>query len=817
MEFRPASSSATCFHCGLQVPADVDFPVNYQGNKHPACCAGCQAVAQTIIDNGLGDYYRHRQASSTPAEPLPTELLEQIRLYDNAEIQQSFVIREAEEIREAALILEGITCAACVWLNEQHIGHLPGVLSVDINYSSHRARVRWDNSRIQLSRILEAIAAIGYRAHPFDAARQEQLAQQERKSALLRIYLAGLSMMQVMMYAVPTYLAEQDSITPDIESLMRWASLLLTLPVIVYSSLPFYQGSWRDIKAGRVGMDVPVTLGVLTAFFASVWATVSHSGEVYFDSVSMFVFLLLGGRYLEMLARRKAGSAVERLVKLIPAFAHRLADYPASRIPHEAAVAQLQAGDILLVREGETIPADGTLVEGQTAVDESLLTGESRPVAKGENDALTGGSVNRGNPLVMRVERVGMQTTLSGIVRLLDKAMAEKPHFAQLADRISAWFVAALLLVAAATAIGWYLVDPQRALWITVSVLVISCPCALSLATPAALATATGRLAQLGLLITKGHALETLARVDHVVFDKTGTLTRGQMHLLHSGYFSDPVLADRLTAALEQHSSHPIAKALQQLGNGSPLMLTDVHYIAGSGIEAQYAGCSYRLGHADFVAALVGKAPPPANGPTDASHVYLGRAGEWLALYVVGDELKPDAVAVIRALNKQGMAISLLSGDRQTAVDTLGQLLQLPDCRGELSPQQKLAAVNALQQAGKTVLAVGDGINDAPVLAAAQVSIAIGSGSDIARASGDMVLLTDDLAPLLQGMQMARRSMQIIRQNLWWALGYNLVALPLAIAGWITPWLASIGMAGSSLLVVANALRLARTGREGRG
>lgn len=811
MDYRPFSAHSSCFHCGQPVPENVNFPISVKGVNHPTCCAGCQAVAQTIVDSGLGDYYTHRQATSARAEPLPAELLEQIRLYDNVEIQQSFVLSEPGAIREAALILEGITCAACVWLNEQHIGHLPGVLSVDINYTSHRARVRWDNNRIQLSQILEAIAAIGYRAHPFDAARQEQLAHKERKAALLRIYLAGFSMMQVMMYAVPAYLADKDSITPDIENLLRWASLLLTLPVVCYSSLPFYKGSWRDLQAGRVGMDVPVALGVLAAFFASVWATLAHSGEVYFDSVSMFVFLLLGGRYLEMLARRKAGSAVEQLVKLIPAFAHKLNDYPATRVTHEAAVAQLQVGDLLLVRAGETIPADGIIVEGTTTVDESLLTGESRPIAKQPRSELTGGAVNLGNPVILQVSRVGMQSTLSGIVRLLDRAIAEKPRFAQLADRISGWFVFALLLIAAATAIGWYLYQPTRALWITVAVLVISCPCALSLATPAALATATGRLARLGLLVTRGHALETLARVDHVVFDKTGTLTRGRMRLIDSEYFvatTEP--ADAIARSLEQHSSHPIAQALQQQLDAPPVPIDDVVYVAGAGLEGRSGEKHYRLGHADFVAQLVGKPAPPERSPDDASCIYLGSAGEWLACYRIGDELKDDAATVIAAIRKQGIGVSLLSGDRVATVRSVCKQLQIDDGRGELTPQQKLAALRELQQQGQTVLMVGDGINDAPVLAASQVSIAIGSGSDIARASGDMVLLAENLSPVIDGMLMAQRTMRIISQNLWWAVGYNVVALPLAIAGLVTPWLASIGMAGSSLLVVANALRLAR-------
>ncbi len=807
-----APEQPQCFHCGLPIPAHANFPVRLNGDTATTCCPGCQAVAQTIVDSGLGEYYQHRQNTAGKVEPLPDELLQQLKLYDNDEIQHSFVLNETAEIREAALILEGITCSACVWLNERHLSRIKGVLSADINYTSHRARVRWDNSQIKLSQILEAIAAIGYRAHPFDAARQEALAQQERKTALLRIYLAGFSMMQVMMYAIPLYLADSGDMSRDMEGLMRWASLILTLPVVLYSSIPFYQGSWRDLKAGRAGMDVPVALGVITAFAASAWATLTQSGEVYFDSVSMFVFLLLSGRYLEMLARRKAGSAVEKLVKLIPSFAHHLPDYPQSKEPQEAAVAQLQIGDYLLVREGETVPADGRIVEGGTQVDEALLTGEGRPIDKRCGDELIGGSLNRGNAVVLQISRVGAQSTLSGIVRLLDRAIAEKPRFSQLADRVSAWFVVALLLIAAATAIGWYFYDPQRALWITVSVLVISCPCALSLATPAALATATGKLAQLGLLITRGHALETLSKVDCVVFDKTGTLTTGQMQIVDQFYFAETSRADAIAKSLEQQSSHPIAQAFAHMKTRQALACSEINYHPGSGIEALCEQTKYRIGNHDYVAKLVGPIPCPAfSTPIDTTLIYLGCQGNWLAVYALADELRPEAPAVINALRQQGKHLVLLSGDRSAAVESMSRRLQLHEWQAERTPQQKLESLATMQQQGKTVLMIGDGINDAPVLAAAQVSIAIGSGSDIARASGDMVLLAETLRPVLQGMSLSRRCMAIIRQNLAWALIYNVVALPLALAGLITPWLAGLGMAGSSLLVVANALRLART------
>ena len=808
--------SQTCFHCGLPVPPGVDFPIRDRDTTHPACCAGCQAVAQTILDSGLGEYYTHRTAEARQADPLPDELLERLRLYDSPALQASFVRSEDGDIREAALILEGITCAACIWLNEHHLQRLPGVLSVDINYTSHRARVRWDNQRIALSRILQAIGDIGYHAHPYDADRQEKLAQQERKQAINRLWVAGLSMMQVMMYAVPIYLAPAGEIDPQWLWLLHWSSLILTLPVVLYSALPFYRATWRDLKTRRVGMDTPVTIGILTAFFASLWALLNHIDHgIYFDSVSMFVFLLLGGRYLEGIARRKAGAAAESLVKLVPAFCHRLPDWPDART-EEAVVATLAAGDVLRVNAGETVPADGDILAGQSAVNEALLTGESRPLPRVPGDTVIAGSINLDSPLTVRVTHTGPNTRLAGVVRLLDQALADKPRLAVLADRFAGWFVALLLLTAAASYLGWWWIDPERALWIMVAVLVISCPCALSLATPAALTAATGHLASIGLLTTRGHALETLAKVTDAVFDKTGTLTHGDMRLLATLSLdaTAPAQAQALAAALEQHAHHPIARAFAaEVPIDTPALpaIDAVGYLAGHGLHASIDGQAWRLGKPDYVAELAGTLPAALAGWHDeATVVALGHAGGWVAAFALGDALRPQARALIDALRAHGVRSHILSGDAPSTVAAVAAQLGVDSAQGGLLPEDKLAQVAAWQAEGRRVLMLGDGVNDAPVLARADVSVAMGGGADVARMSGDMVLVNDQLTRIDQAIVLARRTLQIIRQNLWWAVAYNLIALPLAISGHITPWLASLGMASSSLLVVSNALRLVK-------
>ncbi len=806
--------SDNCYHCGLPIPDATELPVVVDGVAHRMCCPGCQAVAQAIVDNGLADYYRNRDAlPDSPREALP-DVLGDLRLYDHEEFQKSFVQTLGEHEREASLILEGITCAACIWLNEQHLSRLPGVTGVDINYATRRARVRWDERRVRLSDVLAAVAAIGYRAHPYDAARNEALAKKEQRDALWRVFVAGFGMMQVMMYAIPVYMAADGDMTADVELLMRWASLILTLPVVLYSSAPFFRNAWRDLRFFRVGMDVPVALGVGAAFVASVWATITASGEVYFDSVTMFVFFLLGGRYFEMRARQRAVGVTEALAKLMPAMALRVGEYPTNRETEQVVVADLRPGDVVLVKPGASIPADGVIVEGGSSVNESLLTGESRPVAKAPGDHLTGGAVNNESPLLMRVEQIGEQTRLSAIVRLMERASSEKPRIVEMADRIATRFVAALLVVAGLVAVVWWMIDPGKALWITVSVLVVTCPCALSLATPVALTVASGALAKAGLLVTRGHGVETLARADHFVFDKTGTLTTGRMRLLETvvlGSYSAPQCLS-LAAALEHSSEHPLAQAIR-LAAPETGAATAPQSVPGSGVIGEVDGRLLRLGRPEWVAEPHGVPMPPAGDGWEAhaeTVIALGDSDGWLALFRIGDELRPEAVDLIAELKAAGCAVSLLTGDSEAVAMHVARLVGIENVKAAMSPQDKHAYVRSLQSAGEVVAMVGDGVNDAPVLAQAQVSIAMGGGAALARAQADFVLLSENLDHLRVGMRIGRRALRVIRQNLVWSFAYNFIALPLAMFGFITPWMAGIGMSGSSLLVVFNSLRLQR-------
>ncbi|QLG87851.1 heavy metal translocating P-type ATPase [Chitinibacter bivalviorum] len=797
-----------CFHCASDCPDPIEFTIRYREHDQPACCAGCKAVADTILASGLASYYDQRTESASRTEPLPAEIREQLQLYDDFQLQSSFVQQVSDNIREAALILEGISCAACIWLNEQHLSKLPGVLSVSINYSTHRARVRWDDQQVKLSSILQHIAAIGYRAHPYDHERNEAQWEKQRKSALLRLWVAGLSMMQVMMFVIPIYMAPTGEIEDNWLTMMHWGSALLTLPVVLYSCWPFYVNSWRELRHGRAGMDLPVSIGVVAAFIASLYSLITAHGEIYFDSVSMFVFLLLGGRYLELQARRRAGAAAEMLVKLVPAFAHRLSH---DHSLHETPVHRLKAGDLIVSKAGETIPVDGVVLDGRSEVNEAMLSGESRPIIKESGSSVVAGSLNLISALTIEVKSTGNNTRLGSMVRLLDQSLQEKPYLAQLADRVAGWFIFALLLIASACFLYWYRHDPIHALPHTVAVLVISCPCALSLATPAALTAATGHLAQIGLLLTRGNSLENLARVTDIVFDKTGTLTFGEPRLSQTialAMFADEALP--IAIALENRSEHPIAKAFQMDGKSNELIVTDFCNYPGGGIYGKINGEDYWLGSSNFISKTLGhqEFERTKAHESEGTIIYLADKNSMLAAFVLADQIRPEAKAVIDYLKTQHYQLHLLSGDQLPIANLVGEQLGIQNIRAAATPETKVAYIKALQAKGHRVLMLGDGVNDAPVLAMANVSIAMGEGVDIAQAAGDMILLNSQLETLPKALLLAKKCRKIIRQNLIWALAYNLAALPIAVAGLVTPWLASLGMALSSLLVVLNALRL---------
>lgn len=724
-----------------------------------------------------------------------------------------------KDLARNKLTIGGMRCAACSQIIEYRVRHMDGVEDFRINAASHRADLRWDPRRIGLREIVEAIAALGYSVLPAGA--KDSSAAQQKKMALWRLFVAGFAMMQVMMYAFPAYLQPvpdvNGDLTPDIDRLLKIASMVLTVPVVFFSSAPFFTSAWRALRNRHIGMDVPVSVGILVTFGASVWATY-RGGPVYYDSLIMFVTLLLLARLVQDRVHGKSMAALQALTELVPLTAQRLLDYPLSRRTEQVDAGELREGDLLLVAPGAQIPADGCVLEGQSECDEALMTGESQPVPKEIGAELVGGALNLSGQLVMRAERVGDATQLSALVQKMEAAANEKPPLVALADRHASWFMTAILLVAIVAALVWWQIDSTRALWIAVSVLVVTCPCALSLAAPSVMAGAIGRLARNGVLVARGRAVETLARATHFVFDKTGTLTEGRLqlagiHALQAGLGRAELL--EMTAAIAAASTHPVSQALAKaaaaagiFGHGTPY--TGLREVVGQGVEVLDGGRRVRLGNLAFVQELHGQAlelplPPDFIGKTVSA---LGDERGWIALFALQDQIRPDAAACIAFLRGQGKQVWLLSGDKHTVVEKVARELGIDHAHGELRPEQKHDMVAALQQQGAVVAMVGDGMNDGPVLSLADVSVAMGQGAPIAQVRSDLVLMSNRLQDMGAAVSTTARAMALIRENLGWALLYNLVAVPAAVSGLLQPWHAAIGMALSSLIVVLNSLRI---------
>ncbi|HAV88777.1 heavy metal translocating P-type ATPase [Stutzerimonas balearica] len=797
------ATPAPCYHCGLPVPAGSHFHARVLGEVRQLCCPGCQAVAEAIVKGGLESYYQHRSDAAINPEALPKVLGEELALYDRADVQQPFVRHEGD-LASTSLMIEGISCAACGWLIERHVRNLAGVAEASLNLSNHRLQVRWSDTALPLSELLAELRRIGYAAHPYQADQAAERLASENRRSLRQLGVAGLLWMQVMMATMATWPEFNIDLSAGMDSILRWTALLLTTPIVFYCCTDFFKGALRDLRTRHLTMDVSVSLAIAGAYLAGIWSTITGHGELYFDAVGMFALFLLAGRYLERRARERTAAATAQLVNLLPASCLRL---DAAGQSERVLLSELKLGDRVLVQPGGLIPADGRILSGQSSVDESVLTGEYLPLPRAPGDAVTAGTLNVEGPLTVAVDALGDDTRLSAIVRLLERAQSDKPKLAEIADRVSQWFLVIVLLAAAVVGLVWWYIDPQRAFWIVLALLVATCPCALSLATPTALTTATGTLHKLGLLLTRGHVLEGLNHIDTVVFDKTGTLTEGRLTLtaVHPLGSEDADRCLGLAAALENRSEHPIARAFGR----APQPADSVDSVPGLGLEGHVGGRQLRIGQASFVAALYAGEAPPIPGDQGQWLLLADTTGP-LAWFVLDDRLRDDALALLSACRKRGWKTLLLSGDSSPMVGRIAEELGIDEARGGLTPADKLVRLQAMQAAGARVLMLGDGVNDVPVLAAADISIAMGSATDLAKTSADAVLLSNRLQSLVSAFQVARRSRRIIIENLAWASLYNGLILPFAAVGWVTPLWAALGMSASSLLVVLNALRLTR-------
>ncbi len=708
--------------------------------------------------------------------------------------------------RESVLVVQGMYCAACADAVEASLDGVPGVEAAQVNAASRRLRVRWNPAHTTLSALARRVGDRGYRLLPLQQALSLDERWRESRLALWRLFVAGFCMMQVMMFAWPAYVAGPGDIPPDIDQLLRWASWVLSVPVVFFASGPFFAQAWTDLKRRRIGMDTPVAVGIAVTFLASSAATFDPTGpwghEVWFDSLTMFVAFLLGGRYLEARLRERTAGALDVLMNRLPAAVVReLADGRTETV----SARRLRVGDVVRVAAGEAFPGDGVLLDQGATVDEALLTGESRACTRSRGEGVIAGSLNLGGVVRVRVDRLGADTRFAQIVRLMEQAATDKPRLAVLADRIAAPFLVLVMLAAFAAGWAWWQIDPSRALAIAVAVLIVTCPCALSLATPAAMLASAGALARRGVLVRRLQAFEAMAGVNAVVFDKTGTLTQDRLELagvrLRNGAERDAVLAQ--AAALARDSLHPVARAIASAAAPDPTVRwQSLAEHAGQGIEARDAqGRDWRLGSALFAGTMP---EHDADGPRS----YLADEQGWLATFELREAVREDARDAVNRLREQGIRTWVLSGDRASAARRVAHAVGVDEVIAEASPEHKLDQLQALQARGWRVAMVGDGLNDGPVLAWAEASFAIGRAAPLAQARSDVVVQSGRLLDVVDTIERARLTLRVVRQNLAWAAAYNAVCVPLALVGWMPPWLAGLGMAASSLLVIANAWRL---------
>ena len=775
------------------------------------------------MEAGLADYYHHRAGSAASAsQPVIPEFLSRVSLYDRPEIQKEFVLQQ-QDWSEASLLLENIRCPACLWLNEKHLRSLPGVIDVHIDDVTQRARVRWDPETIQFSQILTAIADIGYIAHPYDASRSEQLQLVRRRRSTEKLIFAGAVGMLVMNFSLATYFmggSDASGALPLWIIIGCWTSLLLVSMIMSYSGQEFFIGAWNDVRNRRLGMDVPVVLGLAAAYAGSFYTTITGHGEVYFDSIAMFIFFLLLARRYELGGKLMAADHLDRLARVIPGSALRI---DSNGVRQDVAVEDLVPGDLIRLVPGDTAPVDGTINSGVSSFDESLLTGESSPVLKQAGDNVAAGSVNGDQPVLVKVSKSIRASALSEIRQLVEHGLEQRPRYAQLAQRVASGFVAVILVIAAATASYWLLAGSDIWLSSTIAVLIVTCPCALALATPVALTVSAGRLIKMGVLPLRMEALDLLAKSDYFVFDKTGTLTAGKPGLVDVVPLSDLGRNEALqyAAAISADSEHPLARALSDVDRQNIVDVKDIRNKPGAGISATIDGRQWRLGKPEF--ALSERLMDSDIQLQIESCRSKGQTVSLLsdreavqAIFIFEDLVRPGIEKMLAGLTESGIThFSILSGDAHSSVMKIGKKLGINDCHGGMAPAEKLGWIASKQKEGFRVAMFGDGINDAPALAAADVSISFSDATDLANVSSDFLILGKDAHVLVEAMILARKTRRNIMQNFSWAAAYNFIAIPFAALGMIPPWGAAIGMSFSSLFVVTNALRLRSRNRRG--
>ena len=793
-----------CFHCGSDIPAE-SLPIFASAKDQvQVCCLGCKAVTEHIFKSGLSSYYEFRSDLASKPESLINK--SQFDVYEDEAVVELVSSQNETGQRRITLSVDNIHCAACAWLIEQSLNTDTGVKSINVNTVTQRAIVSWNPERTSLKNILIRLANIGYPSQPFQICDTETQLKNQEKQYIRRLGVAGLFTMQVMMLAVAMYYGAFANMESHQTGYFKWVSMLLSVPVIFYSALPFWYGAVASLKAKQLRMDVPVALAIYGAFFASFYQLVDHGlsghqGEVYFESISMFTFLLLIGKYLEFKAKSRAVLSNANLTSTLPLTANFWCD----GVTNTVLVKDLNVGDIIVIKAGEHIAIDGHIVHGETSINESILNGEFEPVSKSIGDTVLAGSINNDGTIRVKVTAVGEQTTLSHIGNMQAEFAQHKPKFSVFADKIAHWFVFSQLVLAAITYIIWLFVSPEDALWVSLSVLVATCPCALSLATPTAYTCIMSALNKQGILIKDASAFDKIISLDEIAFDKTGTLTRGEFAIVKLQKLrgcTDELL--QAAVRLQTISEHPIARAFNNNKHLPPLSdkrstsLLEEQVHIGQGVSAMYRSKRLKIGSAKFCAVE----------NQNEFNVFITYADKLVAKLSITDSIKSDAKETISRIQSSGLECSMLTGDSSDQVEAVSAQLNLSNYKKSCTPEQKAKYIQERQMSGKSIMMIGDGINDAPVFAASDVSIAMGSGSDISKFTADIIILKNNLDAVLKLVIASKQTIKTIKNNLYWSLVYNAVILPVAMLGYVAPYVAVIGMSASSIWVVTNSLKL---------
>ncbi|MCC6157511.1 MAG: heavy metal translocating P-type ATPase [Deltaproteobacteria bacterium] len=791
-----------CTHCGLPVPPALVEP----GAERQFCCNGCRTVYAVLHDHGLDRYYDF--VDTQTGRPKTAKVTGRgFEEFDDPAFQNLYARDLDAGLRIIELYLEGVHCAACVWLVEKVPVAIPGVVEARLDFGKSLARVVWDPAKQKLSEIARFLDSLGYPAHPFRGVKVREIRRREDRAMLVRIGVAAAAAGNVMFIAFALYGAMFSDMDPELKSLFRWTSLGLTIPAVLWSGSVFFTGAWAALRTRTLHMDLPIAIGLAAGFFGGALNTVRGVGEVYFDSVTVLIFLLLVGRWLQTRQQRQAADAAELLFSLAPTSARRIEDGVVTVVPLEA----LKAGDLIEVRAGETIAADGMVEEGRSELDLSLLTGESRPVSVREADRVHSGITNLASRIVVRVESTGENTRVGRLMALVEEHARRRAPIVRMADRISGWFVAAILSIATITFIGWSFVDLDLAIEHTMALLIVTCPCALGLATPLAVSAAIGKAARIGILVKGGDAIEQLAHPGTLWLDKTGTVTRGRTELV--GFAGDESVKP-FVGALEAQSTHPVARAcVAAFGEGVSLD-EPARQTIGGGIEGVVGGVRIAVGSPDFIAKLVNTVPDWAREATarelDAAHtpVHVAHGGRLAAVMGFGDPLRDDAARTIVQLRARGWRVGLLSGDHPQIVNAVGRRLEVvPEMLiGGASPEDKLHRVEESREAG-TVVMVGDGVNDAVALSAASVGVAVHGGAEAGLAAADVFLTREGIEPIVALVEGSRKTVGVIRRNLAFSLAYNLLGVTLAVTGVLNPLIAALMMPASSITVITSSFR----------